>query len=95
MAALVEVTARFDEEANIGWARRLEESGVHGRVRSGGSKDTRQAHTGGASGGGAHSPLLHVGTGNYNRRTARMYEDLGLLARREASVPTYLSCSTS
>lgn len=82
VAVLVEVTARFDEEANIGWARALEEAGAHVIYGLMGLKThakttlvVRQEHD-------EVRLYCHVGTGNYNPKTARMYEDLGLLSSR-------------
>jgi polyphosphate kinase len=78
VAVLVELKARFDEAANIGWARRLEQSGIH--------------VTYGVVGLKTHSKVIlvvrkdynklrryaHIGTGNYHSGTARMYSDLGM-----------------
>ena len=84
VAVLVELKARFDEAANIGWARRLENAGIH--------------VTYGVVGLKTHSKIIlvvrkdynglrrysHIGTGNYHSGTARLYSDLGMLTCNEA-----------
>ncbi|MGO8873665.1 MAG: polyphosphate kinase 1 [Acidimicrobiales bacterium] len=82
VAVLVEVTARFDEEANIGWARALEESGAHVIYGLMGLKTHAKTTLVVRQEGDAVRLYCHVGTGNYNPKTARMYEDLGVLSSR-------------
>jgi len=91
VVALVELKARFDEENNINWARKLENAGVHVVYGLVGLKThtkivlvVRQEGVGGPhSLEGRIRRYVHIGTGNYNPKTARLYTDLGLLSCRE------------
>ena len=98
VTVVVELMARFDEEANLGWAARLEEVGAHvvygvvahkthAKMALIVRRETADGPTG--SGDGGRSPRVvlkryaHLGTGNYHPRTARLYTDFGLLTANE------------
>lgn len=79
VVALVELKARFDEERNIEWANRLEESGVHVVYGVVGLKTHTKIALVVRQEGDHIRRYAHVGTGNYNDSTARTYEDIGLM----------------
>jgi polyphosphate kinase len=79
---VVELRARFDEQRNLQWARRLEDAGAHVVYGVMGFKTHAKMVLVVRQEGEAIRRYVHVGTGNYNGVTARLYEDLGLLSCR-------------
>lgn len=83
VAALVELKARFDEENNINWAMQLEQSGIHVVYGLVGLKTHTKVVLVVRQEGDEIRRYVHIGTGNYNSKTAKLYTDLGLLSCRE------------
>src|SRR5256714_2709832 len=75
---MVELKARFDERRNIGWARALEEAGAHAVAGLPGLQTHAQALLVVRREGDGVRNYVHIGTGNYHAKTARLYEDFGL-----------------
>ncbi|HEY7480189.1 MAG TPA: polyphosphate kinase 1 [Gemmatimonadales bacterium] len=80
VAVLIELQARFDEENNIIWAQRLEDVGVHVSYGVAGLKTHAKVALVVRREGDTMRRYVHIGTGNYNPKTARIYSDFGILS---------------
>lgn len=83
VVALVEIKARFDEQNNIIWARKLEDAGVHVVYGVVGLKTHTKTTLIVRKEGDRIRRYVHIGTGNYNPKTSKLYTDLGILSCRE------------
>ncbi|MBD2194140.1 MULTISPECIES: polyphosphate kinase 1 [Calothrix] len=83
VAVVVELKARFDEENNINWAQKLEKSGIHVVYGLLGLKTHAKIALVVRREGANIRRYVHIGTGNYNPQTAKLYTDLGLFSCRE------------
>ena len=83
VAVLVELKARFDEESNIGWAKMLEQEGVHVTYGLLGLKTHSKIAMVVRREGDHIRRYVHLGTGNYNHQTATVYEDIGMFTADE------------
>ena len=95
VAVLVELKARFDEATNVNWAKQLERAGVHVVYGMVGLKTHSKCVLVVRDDDDQLRRYCHIGTGNYNTKTARLYEDLGILTATSTSAPTSPSCSTT
>ncbi len=78
--AVIELRARFDEQANVRWAKKLEDAGAHVVYGVMGLKTHAKASLVVRKEDSGLSVYSHIGTGNYNPKTARIYDDLGILS---------------
>lgn len=78
--AVIELRARFDEQANVRWAKKLEDAGAHVVYGVLGLKTHAKASLVVRKDEGGLNVYSHIGTGNYNPKTARIYDDLGILS---------------